>query len=424
MSQTTGAAASSNDGSGNLGSSTTNPSKGPEDLNMDKLRAKMSKDVLDRNARRAKRRQELSARGGSPSDISEDEKDEFDLVVQTVQRAVEAKALSSPVKASTATTPGTILSSDAASTSMDAALSRLYSDEATAKNRDAYIPNDTAFHEDYKALLVHRISIPLTMFHSSYLRNLQYNDDALPRVKITRLTSDGVSKNFSVLDIAKAPSEVDLSRADFLECYNNLLEFVASIGFGEHTLQGLNDHLHAMLSDPHFSMWFEAYKQFDKDYRAKLFKDPFIPDPSSRSWSDGVQAAKDNHLLMQQEGQMSGENGKWRRARPTGRRFLPYDTSQRGQPRSGSFRTLCLRCGEIGHRADSCTSSTPSKRGRSFLAEWKDNSLIRISDQRYICLRFNLNGCQPEPSPDMRHGLHICSLCGDPHHGATKCTRN
>ncbi|KAK0484431.1 hypothetical protein IW261DRAFT_836958 [Armillaria novae-zelandiae] len=279
MSQTTGAAANSNDGSGNPGSSTTNPSKVPEDMNMDKLRAKLSKDVLERNARRAKRRQELSARGGSPSDVSEDEKDEFNLMVQTVQRAVEAKMLSLPIKASTATTPGTVLSSDAASTSMDAALSRLYSDEATAKNQDAYVPNDTAFHEDYKALLVHRISIPLTMFHSSYLRNLQYNDDTLPQVKITRLTTDGVSKNSSVLDIAKAPLEVGLSCADFLECYNNLLEFVASIGFGERTLQGLSDHLHAMLSDPHFSMWFEAYKQFDKDYRAKLFKDLFIPDP-------------------------------------------------------------------------------------------------------------------------------------------------
>ncbi|SJK98561.1 uncharacterized protein ARMOST_01829 [Armillaria ostoyae] len=130
------------------------------------------------------------------------------------------------------------------------------------------------------------------MFHSAYLRALQFNDDAMSRVKITRMSADGSSKNFSVLDISKAPPESDLTRADFLECYNNLLEFVTSIGFGERTLQGLNEHLHAMLSDPQFSRWFEAYKGFDMDYRAKLFKDPFIPDPSSKSCKKPRQEAK------------------------------------------------------------------------------------------------------------------------------------
>ncbi|KAK0222675.1 hypothetical protein EDD85DRAFT_779162 [Armillaria nabsnona] len=309
---------------------------------------------------------------------------------------------------------------------MDSTLSNLFSDASTGKNREAYNPNDTSFHEDYKALLIHRISIPLTMFHSTYLRALQFNDDAMSRVKITRMSADGSSKNFSVLDISKAPPEVDLSRADFLECYNNLLEFVTSIGFGERTLQGLNEHLHAMLSDPQFSRWFEAYKTFDKDYRAKLFKDPFIPDPSCKSWSDGVQRAKDNYLLMQQETQ-TGSEGSWKRAKPSGgyttKHFTPYDTSQRDTiRRTSSFRPLCLRCGGIGHRADSCSAAAPSKHGRSFLVEWKDDSLVRISDQKYVCIRFNLTGCRAEPN--FHHGAHICSLCADTHHGATKCTRN
>ncbi len=47
---------------------------------------------------------------------------------------------------------------------MDATLTVLFSDQATEKNQEAYIPNDTAFHEDYKALLVHRISVSLTVF--------------------------------------------------------------------------------------------------------------------------------------------------------------------------------------------------------------------------------------------------------------------
>ncbi|KAK0223273.1 hypothetical protein IW262DRAFT_1269342 [Armillaria fumosa] len=256
---------------------------------------------------------------------------------------------------------------------------------------------------------------------------MQYSDDSLPRIKITRTGTDGASKNFSVLDISKAPAEADLSRADFLICYNNLLEFFTAIGCGSRTLQGLNEHLHAMLSDPNFTMWFEAYKAFDRDFRAKFFKDPFIPDPLTKSWSDGVQTAKDNYLLNQRETQYAGEQGLFRRGRNNGgfgaKRFTPYESSQHdGSGRTNSFRPLCLKCGSIGHRADSCSSTTPSKSGRSFLVEWRDGVLVHISDRKLVCVRFNLTVCKFESSP--YHGIHICSLCTDTHHGATKCTRN
>ena len=151
------------------------------------MRAKMSKDVTDRNARRAKRRKELASRGGDPKDVSDDEKDEFDFVLQTVEKVVEAKLLTSPTsKPPAGITPAATMTSAAIPhstttvSSMDTTLANLFSDVATVKNQEAYNPNDTSFHEDYKALLIHHVSIPLTMFHSSYLRALQYNDDALP----------------------------------------------------------------------------------------------------------------------------------------------------------------------------------------------------------------------------------------------------
>ncbi|SJL13302.1 uncharacterized protein ARMOST_16742 [Armillaria ostoyae] len=295
--------------------STVNPKPGPksaEDVALDKLRAKMNKDVAMRNAKRADRRKELTAQGKDPKDVSEDEKDESDILIHTVRKAVEAKVLSSsPVKAA-ATTTAPATSATTTATSMDATLSTVFSDAVTEKNKTAYNPNDIAFHEDYKALLVHKISIPLSMFHPTYLHAMQYSDDSLPRIKITRTGTDGASKNFSVLDISKAPAEADLARADFLVCYNNLLEFFTAIGCGPRTLQGLNEHLHAMLSDPNFAMWFEAYKAFDRDFRAKFFKDPFIPDPSTKFWSDGVQTAKDNYLLNQWEPQATGEQGQVR----------------------------------------------------------------------------------------------------------------
>lgn len=56
----------------------------------------MSKDVTDRNARRAKRRKEIASKDGDPKDVSEDEKDEFHFVLQTAERAVEAELLILP----------------------------------------------------------------------------------------------------------------------------------------------------------------------------------------------------------------------------------------------------------------------------------------------------------------------------------------
>ncbi|KAK0485618.1 hypothetical protein EDD18DRAFT_1195301 [Armillaria luteobubalina] len=167
-------------------------------------------------------------------------------------------------------------------------------------------------------------------------------------------------------------------------------------------------------------MWFEAYKAFDQDFRAKFFKDPFIPDPLTKSWSDGVQTAKDNYLLNQQETQAAGEQAPFRQGRDnfgrfSSKRFTPYDSSQHD---GGAHTNSC----NVGHRADSCTTTTPSKTGRSFLVEWRDGALLRISDHKLVCVCFNLTTCKFDSTP--YHGIHMCSLCADTHHGATKCTHN
>ncbi|PBK86370.1 hypothetical protein ARMGADRAFT_1086547 [Armillaria gallica] len=134
-----------------------NPAKSPEEMNMDKLRAKISKDIMDRNARRAKRRKEITSKGGDSKDVSEDKKDEFNFIIQMVEKAVEAKLLTSPAtKPSAGGAPPAVATGSATSTmSMDATLSNLFSDASTGKNQEAYNLNDTSFHEDYKALLIH-----------------------------------------------------------------------------------------------------------------------------------------------------------------------------------------------------------------------------------------------------------------------------
>ncbi|KAK0209049.1 hypothetical protein DFS33DRAFT_1272122 [Desarmillaria ectypa] len=129
------------------------PSKSPEEMNIDKLQVQECK---------RERREEGT---WYPSD----EKDESDFI-QTVRKTVEAGASSSLVCKPNTGTAAPIASTTAAAsaTSMDAALTSLFSDASTVKNVQVYNPNDTAFHEDYKALLVHRICIPLTMFHPNY----------------------------------------------------------------------------------------------------------------------------------------------------------------------------------------------------------------------------------------------------------------
>ncbi|KAK0195917.1 hypothetical protein F5146DRAFT_1133359 [Armillaria mellea] len=59
---------------------TANPKPGSkiaEDVALDKLQAKMNKDVAMKNARRADRRKELTAQGKDPMDVSEDGKDDL-----------------------------------------------------------------------------------------------------------------------------------------------------------------------------------------------------------------------------------------------------------------------------------------------------------------------------------------------------------
>ncbi|KAK0238868.1 hypothetical protein EDD85DRAFT_523211 [Armillaria nabsnona] len=164
----------------------------------------------------------------------------------------------------------------------------------------------------------------LSLFHSSYVRNIRYNDSPLPRVKITRLTTIGISWSVTtVLCRFYRPRRANPQRTSTRH----------------------------VLKSP-FSIWFEAYKHFDKDYRALSYSKTHSFLILLVRWCQNRQRVKDNYLLMQQETQTSGE-GRWRRARDF--------------PRTRSFRPLCLKCGRLVHCG-------------SFLVEWKDGPLVCIFD--------------------------------------------
>ena len=81
---------------------------------------------------------------------------------------------------------------------------------------------------------------------------------------------------------------------------------------------------------------------------------------------------------------------------------------------------LCLRCGNSGHHANVCHSKS-SRADRPIRVTWKIDKLISKSG-RALCILFNIKGSCRETSPT--HHEHSCSLCGDTHHGAARCTRN
>lgn len=103
--------------------------------------------------------------------------------------------------------------------------------------------------------------------------------------------------------------------------------------------------------------------------------------------------------------------------------YKPYDASERPfRTRPSEMVSYCLRCGSSdGHRAYSCKAETPNKRGRAFVVFADQKGLYRITDQRPVCIRFNLGQTCGQPSD--WHPIHICSLCADANHGASLCPR-
>ena len=76
--------------------------------------------------------------------------------------------------------------------------------------------------------------------------------------------------------------------------------------------------------------------------------------------------------------------------------------------------TLCLRCGSLGHCANTCHSPLNCHNHPN----WKNGQLINKASM-LIYIIFNVKGTCSDSAPT--HGTHSCSLCSDSTHGATGC---
>ncbi|KAJ7613012.1 hypothetical protein FB45DRAFT_729304, partial [Roridomyces roridus] len=291
-----------------------------------------------------------------------------------------------------------------------------FGDEAAEKN--TFRANNDSIPLAIFSLAKNGISPPLTLFMP----------DSLDRIRSSNVKTmkhgTGESTKVTVMDVSDFPNEDDLDQATWTTCYNRFLTFV-EVASGEKIFRGFAAHFNEMLSDPALATWFQAYRAFDKRVRAQFFTKPYIIDVKDGKYRLALQSAKDTFLLSYKfsagpSGTSSsgsrGRGGKSGKEREGGHGSKPYDRApNRKRP------LLCFRCGRSGHSAVGCEESDPSRHRRAFVISATRDGLFRLSDRRAVCMGFNCGKCEIS---GRAHALHICSLCGDAHHGAVECTCN
>ncbi|KAJ7601186.1 hypothetical protein C8J56DRAFT_767342 [Mycena floridula] len=299
-----------------------------------------------------------------------------------------------------------------------AAVSNLFTDTEASKHEFTSIDKGTPDHIIF--LANHQQSPPLSLFLPKSLERIRFDKD-LEFKKI----GHGDNANIKILDTSNFPDEDTLAAAQWLTCYNSFLNFVIQLaqGKGDAIIAGFSDHLNTMIEDPDFDDWFSAFRSFDKQIRGRFFRQAFIIDPHSQQWTMALQASKNHFMndalkLNSMHVQLPASSGSSRYGSRPSQRPGPYDHSDQSFRISG----VCLRCGAKGHQAAACSATNTSKHGRNFVVYWKDRSIFRLSDNTAVCIKFNLGTCTAPHSQS--HPIHICSLCADRGHSASKCTRN
>ncbi|KAJ7208595.1 hypothetical protein GGX14DRAFT_365198 [Mycena pura] len=293
----------------------------------------------------------------------------------------------------------------------------LFTDKNAATN--SFRANDNTIPNAIFSLAKNGISPPLTLFLPASLARIRSSN-----VKTVK-HGTGESTKVTVIDVSDFPDETTMEQAVWNSTYNTFLSFM-DLAAEAHIVQGFSRHYDHILSDVAVETWFPAYRNFDRTIRAQFFTTPYIIDIHSSDYRTALQAAKDAYIWSNLPShtpsgpRASGGSGGRERVD----RHKPYDRENRPQSDGGQRRkpVLCFRCGRTGHPAGRCPEKTPSKHGREFVIYANSDGLFRISDQRAVCMLFNCGRC--ESTPGSRHPIHVCTLCGDAHHGAIDCTRN
>ncbi|KAJ7465709.1 hypothetical protein FB451DRAFT_980202, partial [Mycena latifolia] len=292
-----------------------------------------------------------------------------------------------------------------------------FDDHVAEKN--SFRAYDNSIPNAIYSLAKNGISPPLTLFLPASLERVRSSN-----VKTVK-HGTGETTKVTVIDLSDFPNEASLDQATWFTSYNTFLSFLQT-AVGERIFQSFAKHYNRILSDPDLNTWFPAYRDFDRKIRAQFFTEPFIIDIYDAEYRSALQSAKDSFLLSKNSANSSAPTGTRgggssgpgsQKEKEKTERPKPYD-------KDNSFRhknTLCFRCGRTGHSASACKETNPSRHGREFVIFANRDGLFRVLDSRAVCVWFNYGKCD---SSGRDHPIHICSLCGDTHHGASNCTRN
>ncbi|KAJ7850105.1 hypothetical protein B0H13DRAFT_2401709 [Mycena leptocephala] len=335
---------------------------------------------LKRNNKRVERRT------AGEENVSDDEGDELSGYIMVVPSGENTQPKGNTDTSPTRTEPALISK-------------LLFGDDETAKN--SFQAHDNSIPIAIFSLAKNGISPPLTLFLPASLERIRSSN-----VKTVK-HGTGESTKVTVIDVSDFPGEDSLDQATWFTCYNTFLGFM-DVAAGPQTSQSFAQYYNRILSDPDLSLWFLAYRAFDQKIRAQFFTNPYIIDIQSAEYRSALQSARAPFLfpLVRRISPLVLERSK------------PYDRDRAPRKRS----VLCFRCGRVGHGAAVCEESEPNRHGRQFNIYANREGIFRIRDRRAVCMLFNLGRCTD--SHTRNHRIHICSLCGEPHHGASDCTRN
>jgi hypothetical protein len=274
-------------------------------------------------------------------------------------------------------------------------------------------------------LLACNIHVPLTMTTSEMIE-LFHTDPSAAKVKtVVDILNSG--KKRTLLDVASYPDERDLPIAKFHEAWANMLSIYQRV-CSPNIFKKISSHYEFISRVDDFSKDYEAILLFDIDIRRRYthtreaFDGPEYFQRLQEVKLNVMQKRVDESLLK-----MSGTPSGRKEADRTSGRFNPYERDQRPSG-SSSFRDgkdqkspripCCLRCGEDGHRAESCKVTTIGSKHTKPASVWENGKLVDASSHRPFCFSWNLSskGCR---NPSDCRNLHACSLCGSKSHAAS-----
>ncbi|KAJ7330909.1 hypothetical protein DFH08DRAFT_708788 [Mycena albidolilacea] len=365
-------------------------------------------DRVERNSKREDRRK------AGATDVSDDEPDDltpFLIVVPSGER----DGLNAPPELP-------VVPESVPPVSADTSEGLLFDDSVAERN--SFHVHDNSIPSAIRSLAKNGISPALTLFLPASLERIRSSN-----VKTVK-HGTGEATKVTVIDLTDFPNEQELDQATWCTCYNTFLTFMEGTA-GVRTFQSFAAHYNRMLSDPDLAVWFPAYRDFDRRIRAQFFTKPYIivHDDEYRS---ALQTAKNTFLMLGRlslsTGSATHPRGGSSSVRDTRGSSSLHDDSSRDRPerpkpyeRESHRKILCFRCGRSGHPAGNCPESTPSRHGREFVIYANRDGLFRLTDNRAVCMGFNIRKCD---ATGREHAIHICALCGDSCHGAVDCTRN